>query len=108
MITTTTANRFVELQQRFLVGLDRRLADLTMALDGAVDSDALMRMFHSLAGIGGTYGFPQITSISRSCETLCNVVIEERRNVASEERRYLREAIGDIRAAQSSQLQRAA
>src|SRR5438132_8694306 len=99
MIPNSRTDRFVELQQRFLVGLDRRLADLKTTLDGSADSESLMRMFHSLAGIGGTYGFSKITEISRSCEMLCNAALEEHRCVASEERQYLCNAIGDIRAA---------
>jgi len=46
----------LELQKRFLAGLERRAADLTTMLNGSADSESLMRMFHSLAGIGGTQG----------------------------------------------------
>lgn len=69
------------LQERFVAGLDRRLTQLNAhvsslrdAHDGsqiASTADELMRGFHSLAGIGGTYGFPQITDIARLGEQAC-------------------------------------
>ncbi len=46
-----------ELQQRFLTGLERRLGEIVNVLAGTHDTESLMRMFRSLAGIAGTYGF---------------------------------------------------
>jgi hypothetical protein len=97
-MTTTATNRFFELQQRFLVGLDRRVTDLTTTLNGSSDPEPLMRMFHSLTGIGGTYGFPRITEISRSCEALCVAGIEEHRTITLEEKEQLQSAVVQIRA----------
>ena len=73
---------FAMLQERFVTGLERRLLqlneNLTALRDGhdaaeiARTADEMMRGFHSLAGIGGTYGFPRITEIARRGELECN------------------------------------
>ena len=60
-----------ELQDRFRVSLDTRLRDIAVQLHGGRDREALSLAFHSLAGIGGTYGHPRITDISRKCEAIC-------------------------------------
>ena len=91
-------DRLAELQQRFLASLDRRLNEMTDLLSGTVEVEALMRAFHSLAGIGGTYGFPRITDISQRCEAMCVMVIEERRELLPLETECLNEAIANIRA----------
>jgi HPt (histidine-containing phosphotransfer) domain-containing protein len=57
------------LRDRFLTGLERRVGELTAAL-AANDVETLTRQFHSLAGIGGTYGFPEVTELARRAETL--------------------------------------
>lgn len=69
------------LQERFVAGLDRRVAHLSGCLAslrvshtrGEVSAimDDMMRGFHSLAGIGGTYGFFDITKIARFGEAAC-------------------------------------
>ncbi len=56
------------LRQKFLDGLVRR-SDTIAALIGTGDADALYRAFHSLAGIGGTYGYPHVTALAREGET---------------------------------------
>jgi Hpt domain len=96
-MTTSAPDRLLELQQRFLVGLEVRLTDLTTTLDGSSDPDLLMRMFHSLVGIGGTYGFPQITEISRFCEAACVNVIEKERTMSFDEQEHLRRAVAEMR-----------
>jgi chemotaxis protein histidine kinase CheA len=97
-VTVTAPDRLLELQQRFLAGLERRVTDLTTTLNGSADPDAVMRMFHSLVGIGGTYGFPRITEISRFCETLCLNVIDQQRTMSSAEKERLTRAVAEIRA----------
>ena len=72
---------FEVLQDRFVAGLDRRLTHLRGCLEtlrtSAGDTvtlatlDDMMRGFHSLAGIGGTYGFPVITDVARLGEVAC-------------------------------------
>lgn len=68
------------LRSRFLSGLDRRLRELTTRVDqlqvtretrGEVLRET-ERLFHNLAGIGGTYGFPEVTRIARRAERLCS------------------------------------
>jgi chemotaxis protein histidine kinase CheA len=92
----TYSDRFQELQQRFLAGLNRRVIDLTTTLDVSSDPEPLMRMFHSLTGIGGTYGFPRITEISRSCEALCVTCMEEHRTIGIAEKEQLLTAVVKI------------
>ena len=95
-MTAAFPDRFQELQQRFLVGLNRRVTDLTTTLSVSADPEPLMQMFHSLTGIGGTYGFPRISEISRSCEALCVVCIEEHRAIRAAEREQLLTAVVQI------------
>jgi len=75
----------LELQERFQAGLERRLDDIASALGGARDPESLMRMFHSLAGIAGTYGFHRITDISRKCEDFCVDVMSGSRGLGVED-----------------------
>lgn len=58
------------LRAKFTVSLHRRVAELQEMLDRD-DLDAAERAFHSLAGIGGTYGFPEVTNLARMAELLC-------------------------------------
>ena len=90
-------DRFLELQRRFLDKLEQRLADMTAELDRTADADALMRMFHSLAGIGGTYGFPRVSEISRRCEEMCAAAMEQKRAMQSKEKVSLHLAVAAIR-----------
>lgn len=46
------------------------LAELATASDGGHTRSELERQFHSLAGIAGTYGYPDITDIARRGELL--------------------------------------
>lgn len=55
------------LEQRFRDGLKRRLEELEQ-LAGDRDFSNLYRAFHSLAGIGGTYGHFDITLVAREGE----------------------------------------
>jgi len=97
-MTISAHPRMAELEQRFLVGLGRRTSDLSVALNGAADSESLMRMFHSLVGIGGTYGYPAITETSRACEALCLNAMEEHRAITFDEKKRLGAAIVSIAA----------
>ena len=90
-------DRLLELQRRFLDKLEQRLADMTVELDRSADAGTLMHMFHSLAGIGGTYGFPRVSEISRRCEELCAAALEQKRAVQSKEKVSLHLAVAAIR-----------
>ena len=76
---------FEMLRERFLAGLDRRVSHLkaTMALaagsmgsERAVPLQELRRACHSLAGIGGTYGYFEITRTARVAELVCASMVE--------------------------------
>jgi chemotaxis protein histidine kinase CheA len=88
--------RLAALQHRFLLGLELRLRDVATVLRGSGDPESLMRMFHSLAGIGGTYGFPRITEVSRRCESLCQKAIDEGRVISVVEKERFRRAVVQI------------
>ena len=72
---------FLMLQDRFVAGLDRRVINLRDCLGTLRESlegrqapetlDEMNRAFHSLAGIGGTYGFHNITEIARRGDLTC-------------------------------------
>lgn len=59
------------LQQKFAENYVRRMSEAA-DLAAAADFDALHRAFHSLAGIGGTYGHPEITRLARRGEAFCD------------------------------------
>ncbi len=58
------------LVQRFWARFDDRVRELER-LARAGDVPALELAFHSIAGIGGTYGFPEITRVARDAEERC-------------------------------------
>jgi chemotaxis protein histidine kinase CheA len=89
----------VELQQRFLTGLERRLGEIVNVLAGTHDTESLMRMFHSLAGIAGTYGFHRITDISRECEEFCVSAMSDARTLTAEDVGRLQGSVEAIREA---------
>jgi chemotaxis protein histidine kinase CheA len=72
------------LHERFRSGLDRRLSQLNaclLTLHSPMDPAAkwrsleeLTRGFHSLAGIGGTYGFSAISEAARRGELTCGSI----------------------------------
>jgi chemotaxis protein histidine kinase CheA len=86
-----------ELQQRFLAGLERRLAEMEAELDTTTDAESLMRKFHSLTGIAGTYGYHRVTEISRECELLCLTVMEESRTLTDQEHSRLKGGVESAR-----------
>ena len=98
-MTASLADRLPALRQRFLAGLERRLDEMMLALHGTADEQALMPMFHSVAGIAGTYGYPLITEISRHCEHLCAGAIEDGRCLTASQTESLRGAVAAMRVA---------
>src|SRR6184192_2863008 len=93
---------FIELQQRFVVGLERRLSEVTDSLAGARNPESLMLMFHSLAGIAGTYGFHRITRVSRECEEFCVAVMSANGTLTDENIGRLQRSVETMREAQAS------
>jgi HPt (histidine-containing phosphotransfer) domain-containing protein len=57
------------LRERFLSGLQQRVDEMHAAL-ATGDVQTLARQLHSLAGIGGTYGFMEVTELARKAERL--------------------------------------
>ena len=93
---------FADLQQRFLTGLERRLGEITNGLAGTPDPESLMLMFHSLAGIAGTYGFHRITDVSRECEEFCVSVMADGRTLTADEIGRLQRSVEVMREARES------
>jgi chemotaxis protein histidine kinase CheA len=66
---------------RFIDGLGRRhdeldgLLDVVAAANDRDLADTVRRGFHSIAGIGGTCGFPELTEIASEGETVCDIVL---------------------------------
>ena len=86
---------------RFLARLDERLRRVSASLDtisGLTGEpiESLMREFHSLAGIGGTYGFPEVTGLAREGELLASVALFEERPLRSAEMAALRAAVSQL------------
>lgn len=78
------------LMPRFLVRLEERLRRMDAALANIAGITGeplvtLMRDFHSLAGIAGTYGFPEITRLAREGELLIAQAIREERTIHAAE-----------------------
>lgn len=63
------------LREHFRVRLRARMAEIRAIVEriaaGQTPADALALQFHSLAGIGGTYGYPAVTELARRGEELC-------------------------------------
>ncbi len=58
-----------------------------------------MRMFHSLAGIAGTFGFHRITDISRECEEFCVSALSYSRALTAEDVGRLQRSVEAMREA---------
>jgi two-component system response regulator VicR len=65
---------FVEGARARLAGLEQTLERLREAGEGAAVRD-LRDIFHTLAGAGGTYGYPAVSAISRRAEADCEAVM---------------------------------
>jgi diguanylate cyclase (GGDEF)-like protein len=72
---------------RFLLRTEARLESMSALLNTLArqqdDREALhelKRHFHALAGLGGTFGFPTVTSISRAAEQACNEIVATERS----------------------------
>lgn len=86
---------------RFLERLGERLRRIDMTLETSPGLtgeplDALMREFHSMAGIGGTYGFPEVSRLAREAEVLIGVVHFEKRALHAAEMEILRATVARI------------
>lgn len=60
---------FVGLRMRFLARCVGDLERIDRLLEhGALDGDEVRRLVHSLAGAGGTFGFPEISAAAGDCD----------------------------------------
>jgi HPt (histidine-containing phosphotransfer) domain-containing protein len=75
------------LRERFAAGLTSRVAQMRECIETISQREdpqteaTLERLFHSLAGIGGTYGYQEITFLARAGEDACR--LDDRRNRAA-------------------------
>ncbi len=88
------------LQRRFRERLPVRLHEIEIRLNRLEECPAdhgvlleIMRGFHSLAGIGGTYGCHDLTARARVSELICLDVLEGGRTVSAADVAILREAV---------------
>jgi hypothetical protein len=59
------------LQDRFRAGMERRLAEVDEAVFDEARLHEVESVFHSIAGIGGTYGHPVVSTIASAVEQIC-------------------------------------
>jgi HPt (histidine-containing phosphotransfer) domain-containing protein len=87
-----------ELHQRFVTRLASRVVEMRDVLGRAASADveALMHRFHSLAGIGGTYGYPEITRFALRGEQICAAAVEADRSLTAAEAHEAGECITAI------------
>jgi hypothetical protein len=97
------------LRSRFLAGLERRIAKLRVLLDsfseGPEDRMAIESLnleFHGLAGIGGTFGFHEITWVARKGELASRSVSKHEDPITAEQRRNIRTAVEELAMAASA------
>lgn len=71
------------LQQYFAISFGKRLAEM-VRLAEAGDIDKLHLAFHSLAGVAGTYGYPEVSEIARHGERHAETgdLVRARRTIA--------------------------
>jgi hypothetical protein len=67
------------LRERFFSGLERRVGQLNALLAAQRYEEAGL-LFHSLAGIGGTYGFPAVTTLALEAERICGRAVTSDRS----------------------------
>lgn len=87
---------WAKLQQLFVRRLHERISLMTATAakieQGNAEARAEMRrQFHSLAGIGGTFGYPSISDLAREGEMLCasnggnvRIIVERLAHAAAE------------------------
>jgi chemotaxis protein histidine kinase CheA len=110
-INTTPAPDLSLFRPRFLAGLNRRVAELTghaARLEQRDHLDAAMRLFHSITGMAGTFGFPDLTTISRRAEVTCARALAAGAPLTEPECNVVVETIGRLRLACSVDLHQAA
>jgi HPt (histidine-containing phosphotransfer) domain-containing protein len=90
-----------ELRATYIAESPQRLAEVEAALSrveqGEREASAeLARLLHRLAGSGGSYGLPAVTSAARAAEALASDIATSVSAPAPDEIRALRESVGEI------------
>jgi HPt (histidine-containing phosphotransfer) domain-containing protein len=79
--------------------LDQNLSRLAAEPGDTQTLDRAMRLFHSLAGSGATYGFPEVSRSAGAAESLCDEIAAARRGVTEAEIASMRSGVEAIRRA---------
>jgi hypothetical protein len=79
--------------------LDQNLSRLAAEPGDAETLDRAMRLFHSLAGSGATYGFPEVSRAAGDAEALCDEIAAARRGATEAEIALMRSGFEAIRRA---------
>jgi hypothetical protein len=79
--------------------LDQNLSRLAAEPGNTETLDRAMRLFHSLAGSGATYGFPEVSHSAGAAESLCDEIAAARRGVTEAEIASMRSGVEVIRRA---------
>jgi HPt (histidine-containing phosphotransfer) domain-containing protein len=87
--------------------LDQNLSRLAAEPGNTETLDRAMRLFHSLAGSGATYGFPEVSRAAGAAEALCDQIAASRRGVTEAEIALMRSGFEAIRRAFGSDEQSA-
>ncbi len=95
---------------KFLERLNERLRRIEDGVTAAVNQageplDVLMREFHSMAGIGGTYGFPEVTRLALEGEALIRHALFEARVLRTTEIDTIKGLVSQLDAIRLSSLQ---
>lgn len=98
-MTPIALDRF---RERFLPALHGRIQKLDDLVAGASSGaseplEALVLAFHSLSGIGGTYGYPAVSRVASAAEDAARLLIESDPRDREGLLRSLQDSIGELR-----------
>lgn len=103
---STPEKQLAELRELFIRNSMERLDNIGRAIDllehSPKDEETLRTLFrhlHSLAGLGGTYGFDRVSEISSQAESLCDGILSRAQPVRPEDITMLRRMARKIRQA---------
>lgn len=93
-----------EVRGKFIAGAEQRLSSLLSVIERLAQSPAdlaalsdLKRHFHNLAGTGGAYGFPKLTTLGRVGERECEVLLAEKSFPGAEELEHWQSLLNTMR-----------
>lgn len=97
--TEQTTNPFAQYGDRVrqrLQRMDVLLAELQQDGSDRERLSELLSMFHNLSGTGGSYGFFELSRISRRGESICQELLKNQERAGSAERHTLRTLIAEL------------